>query len=68
MTDKDTEEAMTPLPKRREPNPLVVKVIEKLGRTVNGYCICGGRGPEDNRACPACKIWHDMKDFLNVLL
>lgn len=63
--DKDTEEALRPLPKARDPDPLVVKIVENLGKVVNEYCTCGGRGPTDSRACPACLVWHDMKEFLS---
>jgi hypothetical protein len=66
--DKDTEESFRPLPKSKEPDPMVTRITEKLGEAVNEYCTCGGRGPEDSRACPACLIWHEMKEPLSVWL
>ncbi len=57
----DTEEAFRPMPKPKEPDPLVARIVERLGQAVNEHCSCGGRGPEDARACPACLVWHEMK-------
>lgn len=31
---------------------------EGLRRIVNAACTCGGRGPNDSLACPACLGWH----------
>lgn len=42
------------------------RLIEKIGQSVNKYCDCGGRGPEDTKACPACLIWHDIKSILEI--
>ena len=47
---------------------LIKSVIEKLGSAVNNHCTCGGRGPEDTGACPACLVWHELKPFLNELI
>lgn len=31
-----------------------------LYEAVNDYCTCGGAGPNDPEACPACLIWHAL--------
>lgn len=37
---------------------------ESLRRTVNSACTCGGCGPDDPDACPACLVWHRMRAML----
>ena len=34
--------------------------MDELRIAVNEYCTCGGRGPHDEGACPACLVWHQM--------
>ena len=31
---------------------------EAVRAAVNASCTCGGRGPEDEGVCPACRVWH----------
>jgi len=35
----------------------------ELRNAVNEYCTCGGKGPEDPDACPACMVWHYLVTF-----
>ena len=34
---------------------------EVLNNAVNASCYCGGCGPSDPAACPACMVWHRVK-------
>lgn len=38
------------------PSQMVSK--EDLRIAVNEFCSCGGKGPQDPGACPACLVWH----------
>jgi hypothetical protein len=33
----------------------------RLRLAVNEWCSCGGYGPDDDRCCPACGVWHMAK-------
>jgi hypothetical protein len=33
----------------------------RLRLAVNEWCACGGYGPDDDRCCPACGVWHMAK-------
>jgi hypothetical protein len=33
-----------------------------LELAVNASCTCGGKGPDDPQACPACMVWHRLTD------
>jgi hypothetical protein len=39
---------------------------ERLRVVVNSLCCCGGRGPTDPSACPACMVWHCMEVLRTV--
>lgn len=34
--------------------------FRQLLAAVNQSCSCGGRGPDDKEACPACEVWHRL--------
>jgi len=34
--------------------------VEGLRLAVNNRCSCGGSGPDDDKCCPACHVWHDL--------
>ncbi|HHB12220.1 MAG TPA: hypothetical protein ENK62_03360 [Chromatiales bacterium] len=36
----------------------LVKLHRRLDVAVMTHCSCGGRGPDDPDACPACRVWH----------
>lgn len=40
------------------------EALEVIRDAVNGFCPCGGRGPEDADRCPACSVWHLVLDKL----
>jgi len=46
----------------------VPTVVEKLGQSVKKHCNCGGRGPEDVKACPACLVWAEMQNVFRALI
>ena len=35
--------------------------LDDLRNAVNEACTCGGNGPDDPNACPACAVWHALK-------
>lgn len=37
------------------------ETLRDLQSAVNRHCTCGGCGPDDPEACPACLVWHDVK-------
>lgn len=44
------------------------KLIESIGNVIKDRCTCGGRGPEDPEACPACLIWFDLTHILKLII
>ena len=32
----------------------------RLRAAINDACTCGGHGPHDPNACPACMVWHAL--------
>ena len=38
------------------------RLMERLRRSVNAACTCGGMGPADEGVCPACMVWHGMAE------
>lgn len=45
-----------------------VDFVRILGRAVKKFCSCGGRGPSDNLACPACAVWHEVTESVKNLI
>lgn len=45
-----------PLRERR-----LTRTEEEIRNAVNNACTCGGLGPNDPDACPACMVWHELK-------
>ena len=43
-----------------------VRVMRALSETTNEQCSCGGSGPRDPRACPACLFYHRVLDLLVI--
>ena len=44
-----------------EARPMIDNIIEAALRSaVNAECTCGGHGPKDPQACPACMVWHRL--------
>lgn len=44
-----------------EARPTIENIIEDTIRgAVNAECTCGGHGPKDPKACPACMVWHRL--------
>ena len=39
----------------------VEKRLAALEHATRERCTCGGSGPNDEGACPACLVWHDVK-------
>jgi hypothetical protein len=35
--------------------------MRRLRRAVNSSCSCGGKGPDDEGACGACRVWHAIR-------
>jgi len=35
---------------------------DRLRLSVFDRCTCGGSGPDDPGACPACLVWHDLRE------
>jgi len=33
---------------------------DAIREAVNACCTCGGSGPDDDDACPACMVWHHL--------
>lgn len=56
------EEADTNLAAARFLAHYLAHAINKqiLHEAINNRCICGGRPPDENACCPACRIWHDL--------
>lgn len=34
----------------------------EIREACNDACTCGGRGPNDPLMCPACQVWHELKE------
>jgi uncharacterized protein with von Willebrand factor type A (vWA) domain len=34
------------------------RLLADLRNAVTVACVCGGHGPNDPKACPACRVWH----------
>lgn len=43
-----------------------VRVAQALSIAANEMCSCGGSGPDDPRACPACLYYHRVMDLLGI--
>lgn len=43
-----------------------VRVAQALSTAANERCSCGGSGPDDPRACPACLYYHRVLDLLCI--
>lgn len=46
----------------------IQQLVAKFGEAVKNFCTCGTRGPTDALACPACLVWHEMKDHLQQMI
>ena len=52
-------EALAAEPPKPEP-----RWVEALRLAHHEACTCGGAGPGEG--CPACEVWHAMKEHFNV--
>jgi hypothetical protein len=41
-----------------------LKVVRVLSQAANEQCTCGGMGPDDPGACPACLYYHRVRELL----
>jgi hypothetical protein len=39
--------------------------VRGIVETVNAACTCGGAGPGEG--CPACEVYHGIKDMLVIV-